>query len=275
VSAIIADNVIDQKRDTGSTSGVLVSPVDIAGLREIDAVTIRDNHIGGFRESVRIITSGAVINNVAIHGTQTMKPTRGRSLHINAADGDVVGLDISGGHYETDSITTASVIDLAATSPSLVKNWRVRGVNMKRGSTGTVGLRLENTSNGYESGNTVENVSVKYSVDAASTGITLDRTKSSVKTHSVSAAYTVLPQDEHIIVNRAATVTLTLPGATLNAGRTLFIKTIQAQEVVSASSNVAPIGDSTAGTAILPATDGAWSLLKSDGTSWVVMQRGT
>lgn len=30
-----------------------------------------------------------------------------------------------------------------------------------------------------------------------------------------------------------------------------------------------------AGTAILPATDGAWALLKSDGTNWVIMQRGT
>jgi len=31
---------------------------------------------------------------------------------------------------------------------------------------------------------------------------------------------------------------------------------------------------SPTGTAILPATDGAWALLKSDGTQWVIMQEG-
>lgn len=74
-----------------------------------------------------------------------------------------------------------------------------------------------------------------------------------------------------VICNRAGTVTLTLPDATTNAGRMLTIKTIQAQAVESASANVVPNNDNAAGTAILPATDGANCLLISDGSSWVTM----
>jgi hypothetical protein len=49
-------------------------------------------------------------------------------------------------------------------------------------------------------------------------------------------------------------------------------KTITANTVVSASSNVVPLAGGSAGTAILPATDGAWATLVSDGTNWIIMQ---
>ena len=84
------------------------------------------------------------------------------------------------------------------------------------------------------------------------------------------AAYTVAPRDRDIIANRAGTVTLTLPSAS-PAGRRLNVKTIQAQQVDSASANVVPRAGGAAGTAILGASDGAWAELVSNGTSWEVM----
>jgi hypothetical protein len=77
-----------------------------------------------------------------------------------------------------------------------------------------------------------------------------------------------------IIVNNAGgTTTLTLPDATLATGTELMIKTAQAQAVISASSNVVPLTfANTASTSILPATDGAWCTLVSNGTYWVIMQ---
>ncbi|WP_176479108.1 hypothetical protein [Mesorhizobium sp. WSM3860] len=51
-----------------------------------------------------------------------------------------------------------------------------------------------------------------------------------------------------------------------------MIKTIQAQTVVSASSNVVPLAGGAAGTAILAATARKWATLVSDGTNWVIMQ---
>jgi hypothetical protein len=89
-----------------------------------------------------------------------------------------------------------------------------------------------------------------------------------------NSTYVVTEQTNKFIFNRAGTVTVTLPDPTITLGNTLSFKTIQAQAVVSASSNVVPIDDSAAGTSILPATDGAWAELLSDGTNWVIMQRG-
>jgi hypothetical protein len=86
-----------------------------------------------------------------------------------------------------------------------------------------------------------------------------------------TASFTVADNETHIICNGAASITVTLPSASLWAGREIYIKTIAAQTVVSASSNVKPIATNTAGTAILTNVAGTWALLVSDGTNWVVM----
>ena len=88
---------------------------------------------------------------------------------------------------------------------------------------------------------------------------------------TVTADYTVDRTDVTIINNRAATNTLTLPSASANLGRKLRIITIQAQTVVSASSNVVPLAGGAAGTAILAAADGAWADLEAtvDG-NWTI-----
>lgn len=87
-----------------------------------------------------------------------------------------------------------------------------------------------------------------------------------------TADFTVADTEGWLINNKSgATCTVTLPDATLWGGRQITFKNLQAQTLVSASSNVAPINSATAGTAILPATVGAWATLVSDGTNWVIM----
>jgi hypothetical protein len=86
-----------------------------------------------------------------------------------------------------------------------------------------------------------------------------------------TATYTVAATNQWIIGNRAGTITLTLPTASSSTGRSLNIKTIQAQTVVSASSNVVPLNGGAAGTAILAATIGKYATLVSDGTNWIIM----
>ncbi len=85
------------------------------------------------------------------------------------------------------------------------------------------------------------------------------------------ATYTVVASDFSIIANRAGTVTLTLPDPTTCVGRPLWIKTIQAQTVVSNSANVIPLNDGAAGTAILAATAGKWAFMQSDGVAWNIL----
>jgi hypothetical protein len=89
-----------------------------------------------------------------------------------------------------------------------------------------------------------------------------------------TASFTLGATENFVICNGAGSIAITFPTASANAGRVVTVKTIAAQTVVSASSNVEPIGSATAGTAILAATAGKWATLVCDGTDWVVMATG-
>lgn len=86
-----------------------------------------------------------------------------------------------------------------------------------------------------------------------------------------TVSFTLGADENYVICNGAGSITVTLPAASTATGREVRIKTIAAQTVVSASSNVVPVGTATPGTAILAASAGAWALLVSDGTNWVIM----
>ena len=77
--------------------------------------------------------------------------------------------------------------------------------------------------------------------------------------------------EQEIIVNKASSCIVTLPAASAWTGRIVYFKTIQAQTLVSASSNVVPLTGGAAGTAILAATAGKWAKLVSDGSNWIIM----
>jgi hypothetical protein len=84
--------------------------------------------------------------------------------------------------------------------------------------------------------------------------------------------FTLADNENWIICNGAGSITVTFPAASSWTGREVMIKTIAAQTVVSASSNVVPLAGGAAGTAILAASAGAWATLVSDGTNWIIMQ---
>jgi hypothetical protein len=88
-----------------------------------------------------------------------------------------------------------------------------------------------------------------------------------------TADFTVSNGDIWYINNKSgSTCTVTLPAASSWTGRSLTFKNMQAQTLVSASSNVVPIDSTSAGTAILLAVVGNWATMVSDGTNWVIMQ---
>ena len=100
--------------------------------------------------------------------------------------------------------------------------------------------------------------------------VTLDNELKTVGTVN----YKVLGTDRWIICNFGADVTLTLPEADQFKWREIMVKTVQAQAVNSASANVVGIATTTTTNVILPRTAGAWATLVSDGTNWIIMQRG-
>jgi hypothetical protein len=86
-----------------------------------------------------------------------------------------------------------------------------------------------------------------------------------------TANFIVGNNENFIVCDGSASITVTLPTASSWTGRIITVKTIKAFTVVSASSNVVPLNSSTAGTAILAGTIGKWATLVSNGTNWIVM----
>jgi len=89
-----------------------------------------------------------------------------------------------------------------------------------------------------------------------------------------AATYTVADGDIGVKANFAGTVTVTLPSAASYPGRMLYICTVTANGVSSASGNVINLGNSTTAT-ILGAVSGTWAILQSNGVSrWVMIAKG-
>lgn len=118
----------------------------------------------------------------------------------------------------------------------------------------------------------VEALQVQPIVDAASIIAAISAASSAPVTKT--ADFTVADNEVWLINNKSgSTCTVTLPTASAWSGRYLTFKNMQAQTLVSASSNVVPIDSTVAGTAILLAVVGNWATMVSDGTNWVIMQQ--
>ncbi len=109
---------------------------------------------------------------------------------------------------------------------------------------------------------------------AASSGLSMfsDGFATAIQVTKTGTSSTVAATEPSVIFNPSGGHTVTLPVATgNNAGKILFLKTIAAQTVSSASSNVVPLAGGAAGTAILTATAGKWAILQANGTAWEIM----
>ena len=88
-----------------------------------------------------------------------------------------------------------------------------------------------------------------------------------------TADFTLADGESWVINNKSgSTCTVTLPTPSAYSGRQVTFKNMQAQLLVSASSNVVPIDSTVAGTAILLAVVGNSATMVSDGSNWVIMQ---
>lgn len=119
-----------------------------------------------------------------------------------------------------------------------------------------------------------ESVTVTGPVAATSVAVTGSASATQLKLNAPvtkTANFTLADNENWVVCNGAGSITVTFPTASANTGRVVWIKTIAAQTVVSASSNVLPISSATAGTAILAGTAGTWAMLVCDGTNWVIM----
>jgi hypothetical protein len=115
------------------------------------------------------------------------------------------------------------------------------------------------------------NVGIGLSGSAATSLLTVNGPAAFKAPQTITAAtYTVASTDSSLIFSTTNN-TLTLPTASTCSGRVLYVKNISANSVVSASTNVVPLGSAGTGTAILAATAGKFAMMQSDGTNWVIM----
>jgi hypothetical protein len=118
----------------------------------------------------------------------------------------------------------------------------------------------------------IEALQVQPIVDTAAITAAISAASSAPVTKT--ADFTVADNETWLINNKSgSTCTVTLPTASAWSGRYITFKNLQAQTLVSASSNVVLIDSTTAGTAILLAVVGNWATMVSDGTNWIVMQQ--
>ena len=118
----------------------------------------------------------------------------------------------------------------------------------------------------------IEGLQVQPIVDVGAISASIAALSSAPVTKT--ADFTVAANETWLINNKSgSTCTVTLPSASLYVGRYLVFKNLQAQTLVSASSNVVLIDSTTAGTAILLAVVGNWATMVSDGTNWIIMQQ--
>ena len=159
------------------------------------------------------------------------------------------------------------------------------------GNSGTNDLTTgsNNTLIGNEAAATSATVSDQVTIGNTSVsnfripGIGLDATDDRFKVtgHFAGSAPVTITGDNTVgdstywLINNksGSTCTLTLPTASSWTGRMLHVQNVQPQSVISASSNVLPLAGGSPGTAILPAVDGAWATLVSDGTNWVITEQ--
>lgn len=255
---------------TGATGDKAVMVTTASSAAPIADAKVSGNTGDGFDYLCQIYAAASNIAHVTVIDNKGQN-CLAKGIYFRAD----AGLEISSGKVHGNDVVLSggSAVDqvyLQGVSTGRVKNVAIGANN---GSGGTIGLRLANTDNCTTDGTNTLTAATKFSIDAGSTGVLIrEYLYPATVTNST---YTMPANVKNVTVDRAGTVTITFPSAASWIGRQVRIRTIQAQLVVSASSNVVPITDTTAGTAILPATDGAWALLESDGTNWIVMQRGS
>ena len=225
---------------------------------------------GGSTPNITIANAGISTTGVVTASAQTFGGTKTFNDVLNASS----DLNVTG----TSTFNGAAIINSPATQSSLTQ---ILGVNSSN-AIGEIGLNTvfslsSGVLNIQEAGSSQRGIvtATTQSFGGNKTFTDIVGFNKSIQRPitTISGNTTILTSNCWIIVNNSGgTTTLTLPDATLATGTELMIKTAQPQAVISASSNVVPLTfANTASTSILPATDGAWCTLVSNGTFWVIM----
>jgi hypothetical protein len=216
------------------------------------------------------VTNG--IGTITLANTGVLSNIAGAGISVSSATGNVTiantgVLSFSGGTTGlTPATATTGAITLAGTL--VIANGGTNG-----SATPTAGAVAYGTGTAYAftAAGTAGQVLTSAGAGVPTWATPVVNTVSAPVTKT--ANFTVADGEAWIINNKSgSTCTVTLPTASAWIGRQLIFKNMQAQTLVSASSNVVPLDSTVAGTAILLDVIGNWATMVSDGTNWVIMQ---
>lgn len=260
-SAPISDVNLQAVYKTGvvGASGVITFAPAIAGIADPDQI------IGIATESLALNAFGRVTTMGTVRGINTTGSVYGE---VWADNDDIWYNPVTGGLTKTKPVAPNIKLQI--------------GTIIKAGSGGSgsfsVNIGSSSTLGGTDSNVQLSAVANKDLLQYNGTYWT-NVTPASVISGAggapvtKTANFTVAASETWIINNKSgSTCTATLPTASSYTGRILTFQNYQAQLLVSASSNVVPLGGGSAGTAILDAVAGNWATVVSDGTNWVMMQ---
>ena len=264
-SAAITDSPLQIIYHTGvvGASGVITFAPTIAGITDVNSI------LGIATESLALNDFGRATAFGVVRGITT----NGTAFGEVWADDDVIWYNPVTGN----PTKVAPVAPYIKVQVGLVIKAGAGGSGSFQVSIGR-GSALGGTDSNVQFGTLANTDLIQYS---SSLGYWTNVTPASVINASggapvtKTANFTVAAGENWLINNKSgSTCTVTLPAAASYTGRQLVFKNMQAQTLVSASSNVVPIDSTSAGTAILLDVIGSWATLVSDGTNWVIMQAG-
>lgn len=267
---IVSNNNIDNSGGSVSTdAGIYVTNAS-GGTSYAWGVTIANNTISGVNDiHIYVNADTGTIANVAITGNTCYYEAALYSCYLQAQSGNYLqDVTVTGNVFRADA--TYQCLYINGGTGSGVRRVVVNGNVLSGARYGVVAYYANGvniTNNKFYN----QNIGQYFIDDVSCNDIFVDRPYNNWYTVTGSS-YTVTDDILNVVCTHAGTTTITLPNVDVWLNRTINIKTCTANTVVSSSSNVVTLPNTGASTAILPATDGAWITLQSDGDNWVAMQ---
>lgn len=264
-----------------ATQNISQIPAPRVPLVDVQTNTVSREWFMWFNNIYSITGTGTGITAVINGGTGLGTiPSNGQLLIGNGT-----GYTLNTLGYGAGILVTNGGGTITLSNTGVLSNIAGTGISVS-GATGNVTiantgvLSVTGTAPVVSSGGTTPNLSIPAASASVSGYLTSTdwntfNNKADAGTAPVTktADFTIAATDSWLINNKSgSTCTVTLPAASSYSGRQLTFKNMQAQLLVSASSNVVPIDSTTAGTAILLNVVGNWATMVSDGTNWIIMQ---